>query len=379
MMKRGAPEKLTDGLKSIVAEIKDKRPRRRPKQIQEDLRLYLLNNEEVKREFANDGEYAQKSQREFNIFIEERKLPGVSRISKYLTELNNNTVNNPPSPPWHTGTLSRERIEPEATPWLIGLQSMRKSNYSKPITIREAKWFSYLSGFRKTYTDDLSDFLSKTIGINNDRSKNVFLSYVIATWAELYAYREKIDTNAGIKDPDFSDLDDNIAKGDMESIYQRNDRHLFAEIDRLANKKDVSAKELTDFDSRYLLPSLIDQIRFQEIRILGHSLGEPDMPIKSILLYSDILTWILADNPAGLERLMKLNWVLKIGFLIEIRKLVKANPEEDDRNIDSTVNELITNLEEQDTSPIDKPINKDLMKLATTMPFHCFLTFRINA
>ena len=175
------------------------------------------------------------------------------------------------------------------------------------------------------------------------------------------------------------DLDNYIAKGDMESIYQRNDRHLFAEIDRLANKKDVSAKELTDFDSRYLLPSLIDQIRFQEIRILGHSLGEPDMPIKSILLYSDILTWILADNPAGLERLMKLNWVLKIGFLIEIRKLVKANPEEDDRNIDSTVNELITNLEEQDTSPIDKPINKDLMKLATTMPFHCFLTFSINA
>ena len=358
MMKRGAPEKLTDGLKSIVAEIKDKRPRRRPKQIQEDLRLYLLNNAEVKREFANDGEYAQKSQREFNIFIEERKLPGVSRISKYLTELSNNTANNPPSPPWHTGTLSRERIETEAIPWLMGLQSLRKSNYSKPITVREAKWFSYLSGFRKTYAADLQDFLSNTIGINDDRSKNVFLSYVIATWAELYAYREKIDTNAGIKDPDYSDLDDYIAKGDIGSIYQRNDRHLFAEIDRLANKKDVAEKELTDFNSRYLLPSLLDQIRFQEIRILGHSLGEPDMPIKSILLYSDILTWILADNPACLEKVMKLSWVLNIRFLTEIRKLVKDNPDVDDRNIDNIVNELLTNLEEQATSPTDKPINK---------------------
>jgi len=358
MIKRGAPEKLTDGLKSIVAEIKDKHPKRRSKQIQEDLRLYLLNNEEVKREFANDGEYAQKSQREFNIFVEERKLPGVSRISKYLTELNNNTVNNPPSPPWHTGTLSGERIETEAIPWLMGLQSMRKSNYSKPITVREAKWFSYLSGFRKTYADDLQDFLSNTMGINDDGSKNVFLSYVIATWAELYAYREKIDTNAGIKDPDYSDLDDYIAKGDIGSIYQRNDRHLFAEIDRLANKKDVAEKELTDFNSRYLLPSLLDQIRFQEIRILGHSLGEPDMPIKSILLYSDILTWILADNPACLEKVMKLSWVLNIRFLTEIRKLVKDNPDVDDRNIDNIVNELLTNLEEQATSPTDKPINK---------------------
>ena len=360
MMKRGAPEKLTDGLKSIVAEIKDKHPKRRSKQIQEDLRLYLLNNEEVKREFANDGEYAQKSQREFNIFVEERKLPGVSRISKYLTELNYNTINNPPSLPWHTGTLSKERIETEAIPWLMGLQSMRKSNYSKPITIREAKWFSHLSGFRKTYAADLQDFLSKTLGINDDRSKNVFLSYVIATWAELYAYREKIDINAGIKDPDYSDLDDYIAKGDMESIYQRNDRHLFDAIDRITNKKDVSEKELTDFDSRYLLPSLIDQIRFQEIRLLGHSLGEPDMPIKSIHLYSDILTWILANNPVCLERLMKLSWVLKVRFLTEIRKLVKDNPDEDDRNIDSTVSKLITNLEAQNPSPTDKPGNKNI-------------------
>jgi hypothetical protein len=138
MIERGRPEKLTGDLRRFVSVIKDKHPKRTAKQIQQDIRLYLLNDEEVKQEFGNSKSYPGKSLKNFNEFIDEEKLPGYSRISKFLTELNNNQTNIQPSPPWHTGKLDAERIEPEVIPMLIGLQNHRKSCCSKPMTICEA-------------------------------------------------------------------------------------------------------------------------------------------------------------------------------------------------------------------------------------------------
>ena len=178
--------------------------------------------------------------------------------------------------------------------------------------------------------------------------KDVFISSVIGTWAEIYAYREKIDTLAGIKNPDFTDLDSNIANGDFKAIYEYNENYLYDAMGKIANREDVVKKDLTDFDDQYLLPSLIDQIRFQEIEILTHSLGEPDMSHESIGRYSTILTWILADNPQFLKELVKLPHVKIINFLTFIRGWVKDNPSVNDDNIIALkVNELFDSVWEK--------------------------------
>ena len=36
--------------------------------------------------------------------------------------------------------------------------------------------------------------------------EEIFLSHIIATYAQIYAYREKIDTIADIKNTDYSDI-----------------------------------------------------------------------------------------------------------------------------------------------------------------------------
>ena len=171
---------------------------------------------------------------------------------------------------------------------------------------------------------------------------------VIATWAEIYAYREKIDTLAGIKNPDFTDLDSNIANADFKAIYQYNENYLYDAMGKIANRDDVVKKDLEVFDNQYLLPSLIDQIRFQEIEILVHSLGEPDMSHKSIRLYSTILAWILLDNPQFFKDLMKLPYVKRRNLLTSIREWVKDNPDINDDNIIALkVNELFDSVWEK--------------------------------
>ena len=120
---------------------------------------------------------------------------------------------------------------------------------------------------------------------------------MIVTWAEIYAYREKIDTMAGIENSDYSDLDSNIANGDFKAIYQYNENYLYDAMGKIANREDVVKKDLEVFDNQYLLPSLINQIRFQEIEILVHSLGEPDIQRRTQVIQP--VTSLIAANPIG--------------------------------------------------------------------------------
>jgi hypothetical protein len=50
---------------------------------------------------------------------------------------------------WNTAALKDESISHGSIPWLIRLQIQRGWYHSKPMTIRQAKWFDRLSGFRQ--------------------------------------------------------------------------------------------------------------------------------------------------------------------------------------------------------------------------------------
>ncbi len=163
------PQKLKPSVKSLIA----KRAIENPNY---DRRLLAL---ELIKEIKKAGEIQ----------------PTEDTLIKYISEARSKyTIDKA----WNTSVLNSEPISPDALPWLIGVQVHLKSYCSKPLTIREAKWFNRLSGFRYTFPVSL-----ESLGIS-DRTKDAFLSLVIATWAQIYAYREKIDTIARIKEPDYS-------------------------------------------------------------------------------------------------------------------------------------------------------------------------------
>jgi hypothetical protein len=323
MSKPGRPPVITDDIASIIAKMKDRHHNWSVRDIEQKFDSFA--KAENKRHLIGKG-------------------PGRTAINEYIrTKLNPNTAKMGLEKTWSSAELNNEKIDSESVRWLITLQVYRKSYYSKLLTVREAKWFSYLSGFRKPFEiADLTEF-----GISLEL-KDVFISSVIVTWAEIYAYREKIDTMAGIENSDYSDLDSNIANGDFKAIYQYNENYLYDAMGKIANREDVVKKDLEVFDNQYLLPSLIDQIRFQEIEILVHSLGEPDMSHKSIRLYTTILAWISLDNPQFFKDLMKLPYVKRRNLLTSIREWVKDNPSVNDDNIIALkVNELFDSVREK--------------------------------
>ena len=67
---------------------------------------------------------------------------------------------------------------------------------------------------------------------------------IIATWAQIYAYRERIDAIAGIKEPDFSDLDSHLAKYDLDDLAQSEAKQLFDYIDLMLKK--IESEEIPD-------------------------------------------------------------------------------------------------------------------------------------
>lgn len=261
-----------------------------------------------------------------------------------------------------SASLTEESISPDAIHWLIWVQEFyRKFYHSKPLTIREAKWFNRLSGFREGfwYPSDI-DF---TIF-----GKDMFASHVIATWAQIYAYREKIDTIAGITEPDYSDLDSAFANGNPSATNDYNDKLLWdarpitgeepsplnsVSIEsgsRISGLKEilmtkVTKERLKEWKDKYLLPYMIDAIRFIEILILHHSLGDPDMSGNSINSYGSGL--LLFENTTFRQRLMKLPYILRIRFLILLREWVKEHPDANDAMIKPKVKIILDKVEKE--------------------------------
>ncbi len=268
--------------------------------------------------------------------------------------------------------MNIEPITPEALPWLILIQENRKIWLSKMLTQREAKWFNRLSGYKNLFSPSvLTD-----MGIESPDSNliNAYQSAMVATWAQIYAYRERIDAIAGIKEPDFSDLDSYLAKYNLDDLTQSEVEQLFVDVDLVLKKIETEVnpnkRTLTKLENR-IESGVLSFIREEEIFYLNHSLGTPDMSPESILLYFQImLPDSIVDRVRGLmyhtlndQQLniyyvvlpepvikirTKLTYVQRINYFVDLRHWCKEHPEAlkaRSENFDVEMLAIINNIE----------------------------------
>ena len=231
--------------------------------------------------------------------------PGITKIDAFVNGSDKITERIGHEKPWNSASLSKESLSPVAVHYLACLQIYRKLCFSKPITVREAKWFNILLNFRENYSDR-----NQVIA---PEYEEIFLSHVIATCAQIYAYREKIDTLADIKNTDYSELDNEMATGDM--LY-----HAALGTDMaitMFNGGLIDGQKISDVNDEY---------RFAELPFLMHTLGDPDMNDDSAILYDKSLLELYKDS--GLrEMLSDLPYILRFRFFVLLREWAKEHPE----------------------------------------------------
>jgi len=216
-------------------------------------------------------------------------------------------VQNSVDKPWNTALLDNEALDSDIIPWVIKAQYNRKKYLSKPLTIREVKWFSKLFGFRK-YIKPLSE-------VEGDKYlKFLFLSNVLATWSQVYADRERIDLFAGIQDQDYSDLDIAIIDNNIRLAVTFIDEKMFDRTLRMqASKAEIPEREY---------------IVYFEFDYLQHSLGEPEMSHESCHAYNIMMSY--AKVQYG-EKLRVAPYLQMINFFILMRQFCK------DRTLDQVI------------------------------------------
>ncbi len=301
------PTILTEDQKSFIAKLKESNPNMQVREVIGELKSYLTGQLKEK--------YPNLSEKEIEKLFYDEYL-SESAITKYLTDLNKKINNLPNDKPWNTFILNTEPVNPDALPWLLGIQQRLKHYFAKPMTIREAKWFNRLFGFRNTIKTKDAELA------NNE----LFISNVIFTWAQIYAYREKIDFVAGIKEPDYADLDEAITNLDFEAIYKRNDYYLFKDIEATIDSIEANPdkeKAYLDRAKNTLTLLSIDLIRHIEIKYLNHSLGEPDISRDSISLYQRLLPGL--DDYFG--QIEALDYMKRLDLFVGLRDLCKNNAE----------------------------------------------------
>lgn len=195
----------------------------------------------------------------------------------------NARVQNPDDKPWNTALLDREMLDPEMIPWVINSQSNLKKYLSKPLTIREVKWFVRLFGFRAHFKP-----IPETE--KDPDLKSLFLTNALASWAQVYGEREKVDSIAGIEEPDCSDLDIAIVDNDFSQIREYSDEKLSDQVhDMLGKKRELPESQWAKIQEGWTLPSLRHNILTLESRILRHSLGDPHMSPEYLRAYHNLL------------------------------------------------------------------------------------------
>jgi len=216
--------------------------------------------------------------------LDENSNPSLRSYEELVRDVRNNArIQNPVDKPWNTALLNSELLDSDLIPWIINTQYHRKKFLAKPLTIREVKWFSRLFGFR-TYFKPLPEME------NNPDLGSFFISSVLATWAQVYAEREKIDDIAGIREPDYSDLDIAIIDNDFAAIREYSDEKLSDQVhNRRGNKGNLTESQWAKIHKEWMLPSLKHNILILESRILRHSLGDPDMFPQYLRAYHAIL------------------------------------------------------------------------------------------
>ena len=255
--------------------------------------------------------------------LDENNNPSLRSYEELVREIRNNArVQNPVDKPWNTSLLEKEMLSPELVPWIINVQYRLKKYLSKPLTIREVKWFSRLFGFR-TYFKPLPE-------MENDADlRSLFISSVLATWAQIYAEREKVDDIAGIQEPDYSDLDTAIVERDFSAIREYSDEKLSDQVhDLLGNQHDLTESQWVKIQEGWTLPSLKHNILILESSVLHHSLGDPDMSPQYLKTYHNML---FHYDHNRYEEDYGATYQERIDTIISIRKKVIEIPED---NID---------------------------------------------
>lgn len=242
----------------------------------------------------------------------------------------NARVQNPTDKPWNTALLESEMLDPELIPWVINAQDNLKKYLSKPLTIREVKWFTRLFGFRSHF---------KPIAeIEKDADlKFLFLTNALASWAQVYAEREKVDSIAGIEEPDYSDLDLAIVDNSFTQIREYSDEMLSDQVhDMLGKKRELTENQWAKIQEGWTLPSLRHNILVLESRILRHSLGDPDMTTEYIRAYHNML---FNYDYGRYEEDYGATYQQRIDTFINIRKKILETPEDDIKLINSVFSE----------------------------------------
>ena len=218
------PEKLNNDQKIFIAELKQNNPAITTRDVISAVKNYLIN----KMKEASPHFTAQELER---IVVDEQLSK--TAIIKYLTEVRIN-LSLIIDTPWNTAALNAEPITTEALPWLISIQENRILWLSKMLTEREAKWFNRLFGFKSLF----SSAVLMDMGIESPDSSlvNTYQSAMVATWAQIYANREKVAEVAGIEKPDFSDLDSCLARYNSGDLAQSVARQFWDDIDVIFEK-----------------------------------------------------------------------------------------------------------------------------------------------
>ena len=154
---KGRPEKLTDELKQWITthQVGQKKKPKAPA-IQENLRLVIEN--QIREEGAQSGVSWPEKQIPFEI---ENRLPGISSIQKYLSELKERDKPSPLDKPWYLGLMAERdeqghikhpkySISAGALQYVLLLKLWVSNNNKPPLTIRQALWASRLyAGIKK--------------------------------------------------------------------------------------------------------------------------------------------------------------------------------------------------------------------------------------
>ena len=208
----------------------------------------------------------------------------------------NARVQNPVDKLWNSALLDNEPLDSNIIPWVINSQYNLKKYLSRPLTIREVKWFSRLFGFRK-YIKPLPEIE------NNVNLKSFFISNVLVTWSQVYADRERINLVAGVQGQDYSDLDIAIVDNNIRLAVTVIDEKMIDRTLRMkASKAEIPERE-------YLV--------YIESEYLQHSLGEPDMPYESCHAYNIMMAYAKAKYD---DKLRVTPYMQKVNFFILMRQ-----------------------------------------------------------
>ncbi len=264
--------------------------------------------------------------------LDEDSNPSLRSYEELVRDVRENArVQNPVDKTWNTALLNKEPLDPELTPWIINAQYHLKKYLSKPLTIREVKWFTRLFGFR-TRIKPLPEME------DNPDLRLLFISSVLATWAQIYAEREKVDDIAGIQEPDFSDMDIAVVDNDLSAIREYSDEKLSDQVHGLFGKqKKLTESEWAKIQERWTLPSLKHNILILESRILRHSLGDPDMTSEYLRAYHNML---FRYDYGRYEEDYGATYQQRIDTFLSIRKKVGEIPAGDIKLINSVFPEF---------------------------------------